>query len=82
MDEKSFDKQTEEHFVTALWMFAAFFSLMLNINLIGALIGNGWNWIVRNWIPDTPSIILMSLFYVGIHCLLILGWKTAISNLK
>ena len=63
-------------------MFSIFFSLLLNVNFIAALLGNGWKWIVENWLPDMPSIIIMGFFYLLVHYLLIFGWKTAINNLK
>lgn len=44
-----------------------FLSIILNFNLIGALIFKGWDWIITNWIPDLSSVIIILIIYVLVH---------------
>lgn len=49
-----------------LW-FGIAMSLILNFNLIKALLINGhWQWIMDNWLHG-PNLILIPLYYIGVH---------------
>jgi hypothetical protein len=67
--------------VSVFWILSVAFSLLLNFNLIGALIINDWQWIMNNWLCDV-GIVIFPICYLITHLMIIFGYKIAISILK
>jgi hypothetical protein len=61
------NKSMIKNYLSVTVIVAILLSIIMNFNLVGAFIVRDWDWIVRNWVPDLPSLVFMSLMYTLIH---------------
>lgn len=57
----------------AVFCLSVIMCAVIYFNVIGALILNGWEWIVTNWLPDTPSIVFAVFSVLFCHVVIIIG---------
>jgi hypothetical protein len=73
--EKDIKDTNRQAMIVILFGLTLVISLMMNFNLIGALILRGKSWILENWL-NGMLLYLLPIYYVLVHFGLILSYIT------